>query len=439
MNGPNSTKGDLLAAPTEALERRLLDLGAVQDKLLAEGRPQRAERATQRFMQRFVTERPARRRLPRLMALCGAAAAAGLLGLWLHGQGPALEASFPNGNRVAVGQPVRAPALEALPLGFSEGSMVLLQPKASFELGEVQGRRVRARLHRGRADMRITPGRGVRWTFEAGPFEVTVTGTAFSLSWAPRERTFQIRLEEGGVTVEGPLLEGARRVARGQSLAVDLGRGLATFQDHPLAPIDLGEIAIDTEPATAPRPSRPALRRESRRTGPEPTVPLRAEETASPSPSPSWDTLAARGDFGGAMAMVDRVGLETLCKDLDARALLRLADTARAATRDAAAVSTYNCLRRRFTGGHESALAAYMLGRIAFELDHDNGRATSWFRTYLDEAPRGPLAAAALGRLMESRHLLGDLPAARKDASRYLREFTGGPHTDLAKSLLATP
>lgn len=432
MSGPGSMRGDLLAVPTEALGRRLRDLGAVQDRLLAEGRQERAERATQRFMQRSMAERPVRSRLPRLMALCGAAAAAGLLGLWLYGQGPALEASFPNGNRVAVGQPVRAPTLEALPLGFSEGSMVLLQPKASFELGEVQGRRVRARLHRGRADMRITPGRGVRWTFEAGPFEVTVTGTSFSMSWAPRERMFQIRLEEGGVTVEGPLLEGARRVARGQSLAVDLGRGLATFQDHPLAPIDLGEIAIDTEPATAPRPSRPAPRREGRRTAAAP-VELRAE------PSPDWDTLAARGDFGGAMAMVDRVGLETLCQDLDARALLRLADTARAANRDAAAVSTYNCLRRRFTGGHESALAAYMLGRIAFELDHDNGRAASWFRTYLDEAPRGPLAAAALGRLMESRHLLGDLPAARKDASRYLREFTGGPHTDLAKSLLATP
>jgi hypothetical protein len=56
--------------------------------------------------------------------------------------------------------------------------------------------------------------------------------------------------------------------------------------------------------------------------------------------------------------------------------------------------------------------------------------------TYLGERPGGALAAEALGRVMEAEQRLGDLPAARTSAERYLARFPGGAHVALARSLL---
>ena len=58
-------------------------------------------------------------------------------------------------------------------------------------------------------------------------------------------------------------------------------------------------------------------------------------------------------------------------------------------------------LRRRFPGDPRARTAAFLLGRIALDLEHDPAGARAWFSTYLSEAPAGPLAGDARRRLDE--------------------------------------
>jgi outer membrane protein assembly factor BamD (BamD/ComL family) len=83
-----------------------------------------------------------------------------------------------------------------------------------------------------------------------------------------------------------------------------------------------------------------------------------------------------------------------------------------------------------------AAVAAYGLGRIAFDQEHAYAQAARWFAAYLNEQPVGPLAREASGRLMEAKQRSGDLAGARSSAQRYLREYPDGPQAALAQELL---
>jgi outer membrane protein assembly factor BamD (BamD/ComL family) len=95
-------------------------------------------------------------------------------------------------------------------------------------------------------------------------------------------------------------------------------------------------------------------------------------------------------------------------------------------------------LRARFPRSNESALAAFTLGRLEFDDYRSYQRAATWFRTYLNERPSGPMTREALGRLMEASYRAKDLGGARDAASRYLRDYPSGPHAELASRVVAS-
>jgi ferric-dicitrate binding protein FerR (iron transport regulator) len=69
---------------------------------------------------------------------------------------------------------------------FSEGSTFALMPGARGRLRSVDADGARLALEHGTAALRVTPNRERRWLVEAGPFLVTVKGTAFTVSWILR-------------------------------------------------------------------------------------------------------------------------------------------------------------------------------------------------------------------------------------------------------------
>jgi TolA-binding protein len=95
----------------------------------------------------------------------------------------------------------------------------------------------------------------------------------------------------------------------------------------------------------------------------------------------------------------------------------------------------YQAVRRRFAGSPEAAQAAFNLGRLEAR-GGKKGASAGWFETYLKEQPSGPLAQAALGRLLEARVELGDTRAARDTARSYLERYPAGPHADEAQKVL---
>ncbi len=404
----------------DRLSPQLQRLATAQDRTLVVDQDARAHAAEERLLSTLA--RRSERTTWRWVAVPSFALAGMALLFWLRNPDPTrLEAFVADGSRVAIGTTLQAPANTSLPLNFSEGSFVQLQAQASVQLLELQTRSVDMRLNSGASRMRITPAQGIAWRFHAGPFVVNVTGTAFDLHWRPEQQQFEIALSEGSVVVDGPLIEGSRRVSRGESLRVDLLAGISTFQDHAVR--------------TAPKPEAPEIQRR------EPLLHSVRKSTAVPHEAPAegavptWNSLAEAGQFRAALSAAEAQGMKSLCNTLGAPALLQLADTARAAEQESTAASVYTCLRRRFARSEQAALAAYMLGRIASEIHHNPPRAAKWFQTYLKEQPAGPLAETALGRFMEAQQQQGQFQSARQSAQRYLQRHPNGPHAAMARSL----
>ena len=111
--------------------------------------------------------------------------------------------------------------------------------------------------------------------------------------------------------------------------------------------------------------------------------------------------------------------------------------TARYAANYTGAKRVFLAARQRFPGSPQAAVAAFNLGRLAFDALDDAAESGRWFETAYAEQPNGPLAQESLGRLMEARQERGDVAGAREVAAKYLQRFPIGPHAAAAKELVA--
>ena len=103
-----------------------------------------------------------------------------------------------------------------------------------------RGGRVALDEGKARVDVRHRPN--ARWVFQAGPFEVRVHGTAFSVAWSPATTRFDLHMDAGVVSVVGPISGGEMVLRAGESLSV-------TLDHHQAAP------AATTSPASAGSPA----------------------------------------------------------------------------------------------------------------------------------------------------------------------------------------
>jgi len=142
------------------------------------------------------------------------------------------------------------------------------------------------------------------------------------------------------------------------------------------------------------------------------------------------------GRHGEALDAVEAVGFSAECATASAADLVSLGDAARYVGRLERATEAYETVRRRFPGNERSAVAAFALGRIAFDQRRSYADAARWFRTYLVEQPGGRLARDALGRLVEAFQRAGDMSSARREAAHYLELYPTGPHADFARRVM---
>jgi hypothetical protein len=377
--------------------------------------PESERRAEQRFLNAFRQAREPRPSWQRLsgyaLALAAAAALALLvvrLELWPRG---ALSYQL---NRGAV---TSSPLLEAtngpIDVQFSDGSSVTVERGSQARILDTTRRGAHLRLDGGRVAFNVLPRpeRG-DWSLDAGPYQVRVTGTAFTVEWSAAQELFQVDVARGHVLVVGA---GLRKELRAGETFRHVGAATANAAAQS-AGVAAARLAQDTPPASSAEPLAPAA------------PAARANTTLD-----SWAQQVALGQFDAVVSAAERRGVPSCLRACSLTDLKALADAARLTSRAALAKQALLAQRQRFAGTGEAKAAAFLLGRLAEA--GPASEALGWYDTYLTESPNGRFASDALGRKL----VLGgarDQAQATREAREYLARFPAGPYAAHARSIL---
>jgi hypothetical protein len=368
-----------------------------------------------------------------VLAFASCALVAGAVaGLWIRrpSSGPQREALTYTVNGQPSGPGAVGPASTAKPvLAFSDGTQVELGVRARGRVLELGQRGARVALDEGHAHVDVAHRAGAQWFFEAGPFLITVHGTAFSFAWDTRQSRLDVRMERGIVSVTGPLSGGEIYLRAGQTLSVSLN--------------DLGTPKLDT---TAPETGT--------RSNPLPGDPSSSGTALAPPgsgslepPRPSsrgsaggsWVAKLADGGAAAVVADAERRGLVQVLKSSSSEDLAALADASRYERNDGLARRALLAQRRRFPRSVRASEASFLLGRLDDASDDGAERALRWYDQYLKESPRGAYVSEALGRemmVLERAHRESEATAIATD---YLRRFPTGTYAHAAQALVRAP
>ncbi|MEM9460062.1 MAG: FecR domain-containing protein [Myxococcota bacterium] len=316
-------------------------------------------------------------------------------------------------------------------VAFSDGTRMWARPGARLHVSTGEHGAAIA-LTSGTVEMSVKPQPDAQWRVLAGPYAIEVVGTEFSASWSAERLVVEVR--KGEVCVVGPDVD---RCLRGDERLVAEATTTSAVARTPAEP----DPPIGSAPAPEPRPGEqeegaspssvddPATKTSSARD------PARRRPGSGRSSTNRWAELAAKGDYDAAFEHAAVGGFVARCRRASASQLEELADIARFAGKTTAAREALTLLRTRFPTTAGGRRAAYRLGRLEFEQARRYGAAAKWFDLYLQENPRGALAQAALGRLVESLDRSGDTAKARRAAQRYLDRYPRGAHADIARAV----
>lgn len=378
--------------------------------------------------------RPLRRpRRTKRAVVAGALAVACALAIVIGARGRrSRELSFSvgaSGNTGRAGAWIAAPSGAELPLTFSDGSRISLEPESRARVADMDASGAHVVLEKGRATAAVVHRASSHWRIDVGPFEVAVVGTRFAVGWEPNEEVLQLRLDEGTVLVSGSFLREPQRLVAGQILR-------AFCKEKRQETVEAGgstSVERDNVKASTAAPSEASAEHVVLAVaGGESELQNSRARAPHAVPAPTWQKLAAAGDFRRALEMVEREGFEAECKRASGEDLLILGDAARLTGNSARSSQAYLCARGKLPAGGRSA---YGLGLLAFDRERDFAGAAQWFDLYLREQADGKLRREAEGRLMEAWQRAGDEAKARAVASQYLRDYPNGTHAPLARQL----
>jgi len=348
---------------------------------------------------------------------------------WLPPGDDVLSFHVENGPSLVQGAPIEARAgAPATDVTFSDGTRIRMEPQARGRVLKLDQLGARVELDRGRTHVDVRHRPDARWSFQAGPFEVRVTGTSFTLAWDPVTAHFDLHMESGVVSVAGPISGGEMVLRAGETLSVglrDAEAGPRTVVENsakPSAPVE--PVVVPLDEASPP----PALKRHIKGSA-------RAEHAR---PGKDWREELANGHADAVVADARRRGLDRVLETVSSEDLAALADAARYVGDDELARRTLLAQRQRFAGSARAAQASFLLGRLEDETMGSASRALGWYDRYLAEAPHGTYVSEALGRKMmvlEGAHRRDEAMAM---ASDYLHRFPTGSYAHAARALVRT-
>lgn len=384
-----------------------------------------------------IADGTGRRRVPLFWGLAAATALAAAIAIFiLRTPSSPAALSFEVDPKLAQGEylqpPLSGPNAD---VRFSDGSELRLDAGGRARVANTTANGAQLVLERGHAELHVVHRANTRWSFDAGPYTVRVTGTRFTVDWATDAERLQVVVSEGSVVVQSSGKQEGIAVSAGQRL-------IATAKD---ARFELGPT--DSSSQVTSVGARHAL--DSARAG---SVPLQddddapqivddvvARRTAPPQNTDTWTQRVAAGDFAGVLAAAQSRGVEGVLGQAALPDLIALGDAARYTGNTSLAQRALQAQRSRFGGSSAARAAAFLMGRIAEDQEHDARSALTWYNSYLKEAPQGAFAAEALGRRLVLLERTSGASAARDSAQSYLRRFPDGPYARVAQQILSGP
>jgi ferric-dicitrate binding protein FerR (iron transport regulator) len=341
-----------------------------------------------------------------------------------------------DGGHVERGGSIQPDSSSQPRLRFSDGSEVVLETAAKASLGSVDSQGARLSVAEGSAHIDVAHKPRARWLFDAGPFLITVTGTAFTLRWKPAEEQLDVRMERGTVEVTGPLSDGAILLRAGQHLIIRVRQRetrIVDLEDHAVAgsepPANDGAPVADQDRPGSVAPRNAAESRLAQ------SAAMRANQGTA---NRDWGGQLASGDSEGIVRQAEHMGLEACLAQSDSADLASLADAARYGRHDDIARKALLAQRHRFPLSTAARDASFLLGRLD-ETEQNLPAAIEWYDRYLAENPAGTYASEALGRKMTlAQRLYGD-EKARAMAREYLSRFPRGMYAARAHALSQAP
>jgi hypothetical protein len=415
-------------APAAALVQRIQELrGHMSTRQRALGAEALAHRLTFRRRRMSLSVRSALA----LGLLAGVALFAVKLGLERY-RPRALSYAIDNG-RVEGGGYIQADSASQPRLRFSDGSEVLFRAGTKASLRSVDGHGARVSLAQGAAHVDVVHAPAGRWLFEAGPFVINVTGTAFTVAWKPSDEQLDVQMERGSVEVNSPLSDAPMLLRSGQHLVVRVRQRetmIRNWEEEASPPgVPAALLPTDRDPAPVAGLRAPVDAKRG------PSLPAR---TGQANENRDWATQLAKGNFEGIVGQAQAIGLETCLAESSSGDLAALADAARYGRHDDIARRALLAERRRFPLSTPAQDASFLLGRLE-ETEQRFSGAIEWYDRYLAESPRGTYASEALGRKMNLVERVQGDERARYVAAEYLTRFPRGTYAARARALTAAP
>jgi hypothetical protein len=429
-----------------------------------------------------------------LLGSFAAALALAVLSVWRFQARP-LTYEIRGGQRIAANY---VDALHDTPasVDFSDGSQIVAAAGSRLRIDATNERGARVFVERGSARAHVVHREHSSWVFIAGPFDVHITGTRFTLAWDPHEQAIDLTLHEGSVAVDSPLGSTHCVLSRGQRFRASLAAGTMQLENSdgqsallgppsdPRDPRDsaaltpaasnpqnkskrtlswalrpraaqasasepswatkpgkafdarkltaANELASANEPASAHQTTESASARKT--SEPAGTRQPSEQDKAAESRSSDWPSLVRHGDFKAVVDAATVRGIDITLRVASAADVRALADAARYTGHAELAERSLSALRNRFPGTRHSAAAAFLLGRT---LESSGGMhdADRFYSLYLSESPDGEFAAEALAGHMRAVAALQGPQAAKPVALEYLRRYRAGVHAETARRL----
>lgn len=338
------------------------------------------------------------------------------------------------GNGIGqVGAYVAPNSNASLDLKFTEGSVVELEPGARARVAATTAHGATVLLETGRADVDVVHRKNAEWTIMAGPYSVRVHGTSFSVEFDPKSQLFELVMRSGVVSVEGPGISSPVQIRGAQRFVHRAGLGLDSPEQVMAPSAVMPASGLTGGGAQSVLPSSSSLKGDA--ADAVEGVASGNAKSLSVVSAPSWEAQVRRGEYAAVLRDAESRGLSRVLGAAGSSELMALANAARFAGRIDLGRDAYRAIRQRYGGTPPAASAAFLLGRLMEGAAPAEAR--SWYERYEQEAPRGALAAEAMGRRLVLTQTFGSRPEVLRLAEDYLRRFPDGSYAGVARKIVS--